>query len=375
MIFGRIVMRVKISAFLCLMTISAHAANCNRLVATIEVGDTPSGIALTPDDKFAYVANNNNDGLVDGDTVTVLNLDTNTVVTTITDVSFNEPYTVTINKEGTTAYITNSGGSTITIIDIATNTVSGTITGFDGPSGMVITPDGKTAYVNNYGASGGVGSGNATTIRVVDLTTNTIVGNPITVDLAPAGLAITPDGSLVYVICYVDGNPLTGTVNVINISNNTVVSKIPGFSGPFNIVISADGKHAYVTNFGSNNFSPVGRTLSVIDLQSNTVTNVIPLGTQPSGVALTPNGRFAYVTIYNTLYLGANFTNLTPGKGVVRIVDVCTNKALCQELVAGESPAEIAINSCGTRAYVTNYSSNNVSVFNISDKMWLNVCG
>ena len=161
---------------------------CGRVVATIPVGDAPNGIAITPDNRFAYVANNNNDGLVNGNTVSVLNLENNSVAEVITDVSFNEPYTVTINAEGTKAYITNSAGSTVTIIDIATNTVSGVITGFDGPSGFVITPDGTTAYVNNYGAAGGVGSGNSTTVSIVDLETNTIVG-AIKVDRAPAGLA------------------------------------------------------------------------------------------------------------------------------------------------------------------------------------------
>jgi len=36
----------------------------NRVIATIGVGDTPAGIAVTPDNRFAYVANNNNDGLI-----------------------------------------------------------------------------------------------------------------------------------------------------------------------------------------------------------------------------------------------------------------------------------------------------------------------
>src|SRR3990167_6724591 len=109
-----------------LIAISAQAEDCcTRLIATIGVGDTPAGIAITPDGRFAYVANNNNDGIVGGDTVSVIDLATNTVIKTISDASFAEPYTVTINAAGTKAYITNSNGTTITIIDIATNTVSG----------------------------------------------------------------------------------------------------------------------------------------------------------------------------------------------------------------------------------------------------------
>lgn len=360
---------------LCLsITIAAHAAKSNRVIASVGVGDSPAGIAVTPDNRFAYVANNNNNGIPGGDTVSVIDLKTNTVTQTISDASFNEPYTVTINAVGTRAYVTNSNGTTITIIDIATNTVVGVIGGFDGPSGMVITPDGSRAYVNNYGAPGGATSGFGTTISVVDLTTNTIIGAPITVGQAPASLAITPDGKFVYTINYVDGNPGTGTMSIIQTSTNTVVGSIPGFSGPFSIAITPNGKFAYVTNFGSNNFAPVGTTVSVVSLKTNTIVATVKLGTQPSGIAITPDGRFAYVTIYNTLYLGPNFTNLTSGIGIVNIIDTCTNKVLPQFFVVGASPANVAISPNGRRAYVSNYRSRSVSVINIFDKMWFELC-
>lgn len=346
----------------------------NRIIASIGVGDTPSGIAITPNGRFAYIANSNNDGLVNGNTVSVIDIETNKVIKTISDSSFDQPYTVTINASGTKAYVTNSNSTTISIIDIKTNSVIGVITGFDGPSGMVITPDGNTAYVNNYGSPAGVGSANATTVRVVNLVTNLIIGPAITVGLAPASLDITPNGSYVYVINYVDGNVGTGTISIIKTASNTVVGTITGLFGPYSIKITSDGLYAYITNFGSNDFSPVGRTVSVVDLHENSIVDTIFVGIQPSGIAFSPNGRFAYVTNYNTLYLGAGFTDLTPGQGTVNIIDMCTNKVLCQELLTGSSPAVIAISLDGRYAYVVNYSANSVSVIDIYDKMWLNVC-
>lgn len=358
--------------FFLFMPVSMHTVLSNRVVATINVGVTPAGIALTPDNRFAYVANNNNYGLAGGDTVSVLNLKNNTLQQTISDASFNQPYTVTINRAGTIAYVTNSNSTTITIIDIATNRVIGTIGGFDGPSGMVITPSGDRAYVNNYGSPPpGVGSGNATTVRVVDLDTNTIVGAPITVGLAPASLAITPNGAFVYVINYVDGNPGTGTISVIQTSSNTVIDTIPGFSGPFAIAITPDGKFAYVTNFGSNNFMPIGTTVSVVDLSSNTVSATINLAIQPSGIAITPDGHFAYATNYDTLYTDTNFTSLVAGQGTVNIIDIETNTVIPPIIAVGQSPDAVAISSNGNYAYVSNYTSNSVSVLNILERMWL----
>lgn len=353
-----------ISLFVVFTPFALSAASPNTVVATINVGVTPAGVAVTPDNRFAYVANNNNYGIPGSDSVSVLNLVNNTLELTITDTSFNEPYTVTINPSGTKAYVTNSNSTTITIIDIATNTVIGTIGGFDGPSGMAITPDGTKAYVNNYGGPEGLGSGNGTTVRVVDLTNNVIIGVPIMVGQAPAALAITPDGKYVYVINYVNGNPGMGTISVIRTSDNTVISTpgLTGFSGPFAIAITPDGKRAYITNFGSNNFAPYGTTVSVVDIASNTVVATVNLAIQPSGIAITPDGRYAYASNYNTLYAGESFTDLTAGQGTVNIIDIASNTVIPPTIAVGQSPDAIAISSDGQFAYVTNYTSNTVSV-------------
>ncbi|MDE3055628.1 MAG: YncE family protein [Verrucomicrobiota bacterium] len=333
------------------------------MIATIAVGNNPSGLAITPNSRFAYVANNNNNSVPNGDSVSVLNLTYNTLQQTIHDSSFNGPYTVTINSAGTRAYVTNSNSTTVTIIDIATNRVIGIIDGLDGPSGFAITPDGKYAYVNNYGGPI-TGSGNGRTVQVVDLNTNTIVGGPLVVGIAPAALAITPDGAYVYVISYIDGNLGTGTISIIRTSDNSVaLNAIRGFSGPFAIAITPDGEYAYVTNFGSNNFTPVGTTISIVSLRSNTIVDTITLGIQPAGVAITPDGSLAYVSNYSTVYNGSYFTDLTSSQGTVNMINI-KNNTLSSSIIGGLgfSPDEIAISPNGQFAYVTNYSSNTVSV-------------
>lgn len=347
----------------------------NRTIATIPVGNSPSNVAITPNNHFAYVANDNNAGIVGADTVSVIDIQTNKVITTISDASFNQVYSITIDAKGLKAYVTNSNTTTVSVINIATNTVIDVITGFDGPCAFAITPDGLYAYVPNYGCPAGVGSGNGTTVNRVDLVTNTIVGPAITVDQAPASLAMTPDGTSVYVINYVTGNPGTGTVNIINTTSNLRVGSIPGFFGPYAIAITPNGKYAYVSNFGSNNFAPMGTTVSVIDLDSNTITATVTVGIQPAGLAVTPNGCFVYVLNYNTQYLGAGYTDLTPGVGTVRIINVATNALLPPVMTTSASPAGITISPDGKRAYVANYSSNNVTVLDINDRMWLDqVC-
>lgn len=347
--------------FLSFCPVFLYAVPANTVVATINVGVTPAGLAITPDNLFAYVANDNNYGLPNSDNVSVLNLTNNLPDLLITSTTFNEAYTVTINAAGTLAYVTNSNYTTVSIIDIPTNTVIGTINGFDGPSGFAITPNGLFAYVNNYGGPEGLESGNGKTVSVVNLTSNTIV-DTITVDQAPAALAMAPDGNYVYVINYVDGNPNTGTMNIIQTSDNTVTATITGFSGPFDIAITPNGEYAYVTNFGSNNFFPFGTTVNAVDLTSNTITATITVGIQPAGIAITPDGNYAYATNYNTLYTSTYFSSLVPGQGTVNIIDIATNTVIPPTIVVDQSPANIAISPNGEFAYVSNYVSNTVNV-------------
>lgn len=352
-------------SLLLLTQLHTHASKKNTVIATLNAGVNPAGIAITPNDRYAYVANNNSYDVLGEDSISVFNLKNNTLKQTIKDSSFNQPYTVTIHPSGSRAYVTNSNSTTISIIDTANNSVIGVISGFDGPSGMAISADGTKAYVNNYGSPEGLGSGNGTTVSVVNLLTNAITAT-IPVGLAPSALAITPDGKHLYVTNYVDGNAGTGTVSVILTSNNSLAATLTGFFGPFGIAMTPDGKYAYVTNFGSNNFSPIGTTISIIKLKTNSLKKTITVGLQPSGIAISCNGRYAYVTNYNTLYAdGENFSGLTAGQGTVNIIDVCDRDLLNVTIPVGQSPDNIALSHNGRYAYVSNYASNTISVIQL----------
>ena len=234
---------------------------------------------------------------------------------------------------------------------------------------MVI--NGDIGYVNNYGATPGVGSGNGTTVRVVDLINNAIVGPPIAVGQAPAALAITHDGAFVYVANYIDGNTNTATLSKISTTTNLVVATIGpfspnGFSGPFAIAITPDDTTAYVTNFGSNNFVPIGTTVSVVDLATQTVTDAIEVGIQPSGIAITPDGSKAFVSNYNTLYafvmLPSTFDSLTAGRGTVNIIDLASGVVVAPTVGVDQSPDFVAITPDGKYALVSNYTSGTVNM-------------
>jgi len=329
---------------------------CPRVINTIPLGVNPAGLAITPNGKFAYVANNNNYGIPGQDSVTVIDLQKNQVVTTIFDSSFNQPYDVTISDNK--AYVMNSNASTISIINTDINKVTGIINGLDGPSGMVITLNKKFGFVNNFGGPNGKGGGNANTISVIDLSINKVI-QEIQVGLAPANLAISPDGKKIYSANYETGNPGTGTVSIIDVITRVVIGTIKGFSGPFNIRITPNGLFAYVSNFGSNNFYPFGNTVSIINLKTNEISKTLTLGIQPSGIAISPNGKRVYVTNYNTLYgKPITFNNLTAGQGLVSIIDAEKQIVCSKTIEVGLSPANAIVSLDGTKLYVTTYTGN-----------------
>jgi YVTN family beta-propeller protein len=90
-------------------------------------------------------------------------------------------------------------------------------------------------YVANNGGN---------TVSVIDISTNTVVGNPITVGSNPTRIAITPNGAYAYVT-----NANGNSVSVIDTSTNIVTATITlPVSTPYGIAITPNGAHAYVTN-------------------------------------------------------------------------------------------------------------------------------
>jgi YVTN family beta-propeller protein len=238
------------------------------------------------------------------------------------------------------AYVTNFHSGSVSVIDVATNTVVGNPISVGGnPDAIVITPDGTRAYLVNDT----IGS-----VFVIDTASNTVLGNPIPVPVGSGGIAITPDGTRVYVA--ISGPvPCCGSVSVIDTANNTVVgSPIPVGAGSVDVAITPDGTRAYVVNEGFTATGFVG-TVSVINTATNTVSgSPIPVGIAPGAIAITPDGTRAYVT---------NNRNGFVQDGTLSVIDTTSNTLLGTIFVATDLVAAdlqgIAITPDGSRAYVT----------------------
>jgi len=106
---------------------------------------------------------------------------------------------------------------------------------------------------------------------------------------------------------------------------------------PQAVLVSPDGKTAYVANFGSNSVSP-------IDTATNKAGPAIAVGSQPYALAMVPHHRSMYVVNY--------------GSGTVTPVSTATNKA-GRAVRVGTDPESIAFTANGGTAVVANEGSGN----------------
>jgi uncharacterized repeat protein (TIGR02543 family) len=215
-------------------------ANPVTSAKTIAVGTAPFFIAMSPDGTKAYVANS---GGTSG-TVSVINTSTDLVTATI-PVGL-APVAIAFNPAGTEAYVADSASNLVTMIDVATSTVpTGTvalpnpITVKGVPYGLAVSADGTSLWVsqdNKPGAS------------VINTSTNTI-GTTFTLAGKPEGVTFSPDGRRVYM-------PMqTGGIAVFDSASQTLLSYLASGVGSRHMAFTSDGTLAYVTNYVDNTVS------------------------------------------------------------------------------------------------------------------------
>jgi YVTN family beta-propeller protein len=99
----------------------------------------------------------------------------------------------------------------------------------------------------------------------------------------PNGLAVTPDGSEVYV-----ANSGSNTVSVISSTTLGMVGTIAVGTKPMFVAITPDSTTAFVSNTGDD-------TVSEISIANKAVTHTLAVGKSPLGLAVTPDGTQLWV--------------------------------------------------------------------------------
>ncbi len=238
-------------------------------------------------------------------------------------------------------------------------------------TGLVFSPDGSRLYLSDvdgdikvFGVSADRSVSALGTISVPD------AGTPGRKAEIPCGLAVSADGSLLYVV----GN-LSNRLYAFDTGNGHLVREWPVGAAPFDVVLTA-GK-IYVSNLGGrlpgdgDVSAPAGRgttvrvdpvryianegTVTVIDLKTGAIEANVMVGLHPSAMAVSPDGK--YLAVANS------------GSDTVSVIDTATDRVV-EKIWArlspgdpfGAQPNALAFDSDGSRLFMCNGTQNAVAV-------------
>lgn len=231
----------------------------DKVMKTISVGKAPNGIALTPDDRLLLVT------VYGEDRVAFVDTATEAVIATA-DVP--KPHTVAISPDGRVAYVAQQepGHFGLALIDMATRRVTRTVpldkTPRDGEFGF----DGGMFYFTQAGVS---------SVQVMDPASGKIVAQ-IPTGVSPHFVGYPRNATFGIVVVQGPGELL-----LFDPTTNMPVRSVAVGKQPHWATMSADGKTAYVTNEGSNDFT-------IVDLASGS-TRTIAVGNAPRKVVVQPS--------------------------------------------------------------------------------------
>ncbi|HOS96724.1 MAG TPA: PKD domain-containing protein, partial [Deltaproteobacteria bacterium] len=277
----------------------------------------------------------------------------------------------------TCAYITNNGGSDVTVVDIATNEVVSRIgTGY-APYGVDVSPDGDTVYVTTeeerifvidaasntvaatvpvnastvaasadgavlYAVSTGEG-----TLSAIDAATHEPIGS-VSVGPSPRGIAVHPDGTVVYVSSLADG-----TIRVVDAVSLEVLDTIEA-DGPWaaicDIEVNPDGTRLYAISDSS-------LRLAVIDTATHEVIGsryyLIERTPDDAYLAVSPDGEELYLSFYHY-------------GGWICAIDADTLERTCR--IEADYPSDMAFTPDGSHLYYPDVVQNAVPVVDTSSQ-------
>lgn len=285
---------------------------------------------------------------MDSDSITLVDITEEHVITEIP--VGDDPRTVAITPDNTSALITLRGDNALAVVNLDTQQLEAVVTVCHMPYGVVA--DDRRAYVSCFADD---------TIVVFDLESHEII-HRVPVRDAPAGLVISGDWLL-------STHFYSGFVTAINIQRTPVVvgsiNVEPDGNLAASIVISPDGKHAYIpqTRTGlalvslqyMQDWFPVIGVLNVNTMSGDrdarlTVSMLGSAANMPFDAVFTEDGQTLYVTL--------------AGNDTVLAIDLETHSTQARFAV-GANPRGIVRD--GIRVFVSNVLDGTVSVISMPD--------
>lgn len=248
-------------------------------------GDTPSGVAFTPDGSSIVVAHR--------DTRNLIVFDANTRSVLMTIQLSGSPGDLAVSSDGVHAVTANVFENTVSIVDLTSASEVAVVPVGTQPGIVRITPDGSTAVVANTvdATLSIIDIGTASETRRVNaggflgsvsisFESGAITAAFGSFELAGNSTAVQPDyrAKAIHVIDLVTG----------------AMTTLPSSANPRAVAVTPDGATAVVSHTLS------AQVISVVDVAARTITKTIAIGADLFGpLAVDPNGLKAVVAVQN----------------------------------------------------------------------------
>lgn len=178
----------------------------------ITVHNYPNGLALSPNEKYLYVA------CLQGKRLAIVNLQTGRESGSIDAHLYS--YDVKISSDGKYAFVSDTGRALVSVLDLDNQTILADIEVGANPEGLALSSDDSTLYVANSDSD---------TVSVIDVEAREVAQTwPIypdetqTYGASPVAIAVNRAGTRVYVACS-GANEIT----VFNAGNGEILGRIP----------------------------------------------------------------------------------------------------------------------------------------------------
>ncbi len=243
-------------------------------LATFPTGHAPHEVAVSPDHRWAVVANYG-DRDAPGHTLTVIDLHRLRVARTIDLAPYTRPHGIMFLPNGH-VIVTCEGRRSVVVVDLSRGQIVQTVRTDADVSHMVAVPDrGDRAFVAN------IGSGSVT---VIDLGNGTVLRH-IPAGRGTEGIDVTRNGRWVFVT-----NRAEHTVARIDPEEGRVVQKAATCRMPIRVRLTPDERYLVVSCARAD-------AIAIHRADDLAIETVLRVGAVPIGIVLAPDGRTAYVAL------------------------------------------------------------------------------
>jgi phospholipase C len=242
---------------------------------------------------------------------------------------------------GDQLYFANTGNSTVAVIDTSKldasnyNPAETLINVGLNPQDLAVSPDGSQVWVAETGPQ--TSSSSPSAVSVISTATGKVTAR-WSLPGGPSQITFAPSGRQVYVAT-------SAGVAVYSTASQRRVAFIAGLGDPRGIAVSPDGKTVYVTGTESNQ-------LYVIKAATDRVTGKVKVGDMPWQVVISPDGKTVYVA--------------NPDSNSVSVISAATGTVTSTVTVPGD-PDTLALTPDGTQLWVGTSTAANVTVLNTAD--------